>query len=152
MRLSVTILGLLFATLVSSCGYSTGIKEQEKADVSRRNGGETKLQSEEIPDPPMTRTLMHALSACMALASFHSDAGLREPDWQPPITNAVMTAIEIGDIDRETFDTCVEAVRKEIENDASRGHWEALENVYDICTALAEELEEQNITGPQYAC
>ena len=88
----------------------------------------------------MAHCFIHALPACMALTSFHADAGLEEPGWQKPIATAAMKAIERGDVDAETFDECVAAVRTEINRDASAGRWHALGNVYDNCDALAQGI------------
>jgi hypothetical protein len=86
----------------------------------------------------MAHSLIHALSACMALASFHADAGLEGPGWQKPIATAAMKAIERGDVDAETFHESMAAVRKEIDRDANNGRWHALGNVYNRCDELAQ--------------
>ena len=100
----------------------------------------------------MPHTLIHALSACVALAGYNADAGLGEPTWQRPITSAVESAIERGDTDAKTFDACVAAVRNEIDKDAALGRWQRLENVENICEELGKELQEQQIKQLEKVC
>jgi hypothetical protein len=100
----------------------------------------------------MAHSLIHALSACMALAGYHADNGLEEPIWKRPIAEAAVDAIERGDVDAETFDACVVAVRNEIDRDAALGRSQTLENVYGRCEALAKELSGQELEGERLAC